>query len=266
MPRGAGRRGFSLLELLVVISVIVLLLAMLLPAIGMVRESAQRTACGANLGSLALGVVTYSGENAGLLPRNGVRSEVQGRGNWQSWVAYEMFPLLNANLAPEACAFLIDEGALSAKSARCPGVSKRSPQRGWWGGSMLGTVPSDYTYWGAADNLAGDGKGPAPYSLAPWTRRIIGDGPPYGTTTSFDTAYGFQAHVRLWGEDLTSAPLFSDFCMRSQWYDDFSHGRTLSGSFTATGYLDGHVASRRNNLATPFLWQKAWGGDIYFFR
>jgi prepilin-type N-terminal cleavage/methylation domain-containing protein len=258
--------GFTLIELLVVLSVIAILAAILLPAVSMVRDSAQRTACAANLRGLALGVVAYAGENSGLLPRNGVRSEVMSRGNWQSWTCFELFPLLNSNLAPEACAALVEQEVLNAKSARCPGVTRRSPQHDWWGGVALGTLASDYVYWGAADNLAADGSGPPPYSLAPWTRRALGDPPPYGATTSFDTAYGFQAHVRLRGDDLTSAPLFSDFAVRSQWYDDYSHGRGIQNSVSQTAYLDGHASSRRNDLSSPFLWQKAWGGDVFYFR
>lgn len=137
------RTAFTLIELLVVVSVIAILAAILLPAITMVRESALRSSCSANLRALALGVVAYAGENNSLLPRNGVRSEILARGNWQSWVPFEMFPLLNSNLAPEACEALMDQGALSVKSARCPGVNKRSPQRTWWSGCMLGTVASD---------------------------------------------------------------------------------------------------------------------------
>ena len=260
------RAAFTLIELLVVLSVIALLAAILLPAISMVRDSAQRTSCLANLRGLALGVITYAGENTGQVPRNGVRSEIMGRGNWQSWVPFEMFPLLNSNLAPEACATLIDQGALTAKAARCPGVTKRSPQRSWWGGVMLGSIPADYIYWGAADNLAGDGTGPKPYSLAPWTRRSLGDSPPYGSTASFDTSYGFAGHARLRGDDLTSAVLFSDFCLRSPWYDDYSHGHSLQGSQSNTVYLDGHTASRRTDISAPFFWQKAWGSDVFYFR
>ncbi len=62
-----NRRGFTLIELLVVISIIAVLASMLLPAIGLVKNSARSTVCMNNLRQFGVGFMTYASDNDGSL-------------------------------------------------------------------------------------------------------------------------------------------------------------------------------------------------------
>jgi prepilin-type N-terminal cleavage/methylation domain-containing protein/prepilin-type processing-associated H-X9-DG protein len=61
-------RGFTLVELLVVIGVIAVLVAILLPALGKAREAANRSACLSNLRQIHLGFHLYSLANRDQVP------------------------------------------------------------------------------------------------------------------------------------------------------------------------------------------------------
>jgi len=97
---GAARRpaaGFSLLELIVVMSVTVLLTGLLLPALIKVRENAHRVICSSNLRQVGLATVMYADNNNGDLPpsqfgeRGGSKQELMAAHagkeplNWQGF-------------------------------------------------------------------------------------------------------------------------------------------------------------------------------------
>ncbi len=62
------RQAFTIVELLVVISLIILLIALLLPGLGLAREQGRRLVCASNARQTATAVLEYSNDYNGRLP------------------------------------------------------------------------------------------------------------------------------------------------------------------------------------------------------
>lgn len=81
------RKALTLVELLVVVSVIAVLMALLLPAVQNAREAARRTTCQNRMRQLGLGILHYVEVNDDHFPRT------YHEGDSQSWV-YTIAPYL----------------------------------------------------------------------------------------------------------------------------------------------------------------------------
>ena len=66
--KAAKRSGFTLVELLVVISIIAVLAALLMPALDKARESARRVGCANNLHQIIVAAYSYATDYDGSLP------------------------------------------------------------------------------------------------------------------------------------------------------------------------------------------------------
>ena len=85
-PPSRSRRGFTLVEILVVLAVIGLLVAILLPAVQSAREVARRMTCANNLKQLGLAMASYESSHA-CLPR--------GQQSWNGFsLHYALLPFL----------------------------------------------------------------------------------------------------------------------------------------------------------------------------
>src|SRR3954465_12903189 len=73
-PRPSRRRGFSLVELMVVIGIIAVLIGILLPALHRARMQALSVKCKSNLQQIGVSLLIYANNNAGWIypPNHGV--------------------------------------------------------------------------------------------------------------------------------------------------------------------------------------------------
>jgi len=68
-PRTTRVRGFSLIDVLVSISIVTLLIGLLAPSLSKVRETTRRAVCASNQRQLGIGVHEYANENDEYIPQ-----------------------------------------------------------------------------------------------------------------------------------------------------------------------------------------------------
>ena len=143
-PAAAQRRstvGFSLIELLVVISIIALLIALLLPSLGKARSIARRAQCIANLRQQGIAYMGYANDNRRILPYkdwnefNVIRGAIQNQ-------LFEYTSNVHATwVCPE---FGPDKGGVPAPSLKGKNEKKLAQE----GGGYFPTMPAYRSYSG----------------------------------------------------------------------------------------------------------------------
>jgi prepilin-type N-terminal cleavage/methylation domain-containing protein len=83
--RRRGYSGFTLIELLVVIALIAILMALLVPVLGKVREAARRVVCLGHLRQIQVAWQTYADNYAGSIV-NGTASHWERHPNGRPWM------------------------------------------------------------------------------------------------------------------------------------------------------------------------------------
>jgi prepilin-type N-terminal cleavage/methylation domain-containing protein len=131
------RKGFTLVELLVVIAVIALLVGILMPALAMERQLAYRLDCGRNLAGIGKAMLIYCKDYDDKMPRAGGRTSVYRAviNNWMNVsrkVAFGLAADGNGGYGNITSCFylLIKYSEVTPKSFLCagdPGVTEFKP-------------------------------------------------------------------------------------------------------------------------------------------
>jgi len=127
------RSGFTLIEILVVISIIAILTAILLPVFVSARHRGRMTACASNLHQISLALQQYAADNSGCEPKFAARPALQLCPVWTLLAPYthsmEVFHCPEAQGEYEAVGGYDYRGASSVFAYAGDGMTSLPPQR-----------------------------------------------------------------------------------------------------------------------------------------
>jgi prepilin-type N-terminal cleavage/methylation domain-containing protein/prepilin-type processing-associated H-X9-DG protein len=119
------KRGFTLVELLVVVAIIAVLIALLMPALGRAKEQSKTTVCLNNLRAVLTSMQSYASEYDGVIPPDSL--EVPGGTTSKGYDNVPWYQFYNGNpggrVYTPAVYFPFDPTKPNLSVARCPKMS-----------------------------------------------------------------------------------------------------------------------------------------------
>lgn len=155
-PRRSSR-GFTLVEMLVVIGVTSLLISILLPSISAAQRQAERVACAANLRSIGQAYALYTGESKGRYPH--VNTLIGPNGPWGRPAVTPAIPIGR----PDGIAVVLSQGYLpDPRVLYCPGGEGADDNSTATTGNKNGAGIDNLAFWTIAKNSPGNAWDPGP--------------------------------------------------------------------------------------------------------